>query len=53
MKPGFKTTEFWVTLAAVVATAIGEHLTGFVSWAPALTAVGYAISRGLVKMKET
>jgi len=52
MKPGWKTTEFWVTLVAqTVATwlvAFGqEALAGIIL--SAVSALGYTLSRGLAK----
>lgn len=61
MKPGYKTTEFWLSLAAFVvgslmasgaigsAGALGKAL-AFV--AAALTAAGYSYSRALAKSKD-
>lgn len=58
VKPGYKTTEFWLTAAAQglsllfasgaihAGTALGQVL-GVV--AMALTAAGYAVSRGIAK----
>ena len=48
MKPGFKTTEFWLTLAASVATTV---LPDFPITA-ALSVVAYVISRGWAKSKS-
>jgi len=58
MKPGYKTTEFWLSLAAMIVSmlfasgAISEgsdaaKVIGFV--AAALTSLGYSVSRGLAK----
>lgn len=53
MKPGWKTSEFWVTVltdAGFVATSLAGALPA--KWAAALTAAAsltYAVSRGLAK----
>ena len=60
-KPGYKTTEFWLSLAALVlgallaSGAIGEDsgsgkILAFA--ASALTALGYSVSRGMTKKGE-
>ena len=60
-KAGYKTTEFWLSLAALVlgaliaSGAIGEdsgtgQIIAFA--ASALTALGYSLSRGIVKKAE-
>jgi len=60
-KAGYKTTEFWLSLAALVlgaliaSGAIGEdsgtgQLVAFA--ASTLTALGYSLSRGMVKKAE-
>ena len=62
MKPGYKTTEFWLSLAAAIVGALlasgafedgsaVARLLGVV--ASALAAIGYAASRGFVKANET
>ena len=60
-KPGYKTTEFWLSLAALVlgallaSGAIGEESgTGKILAfaASALTALGYSVSRGMTKRGE-
>ncbi len=59
-KPGFKTSEFWLKLAAMVLTAIyaSGALTGNTALAVAgiaatiLGALGYTVSRTIVKSKE-
>mgnify|MGYP001571118399 CR=1 FL=1 len=56
MKPGYKTTEFWLTLVVTVTGVIGSIAdpTVFGKWGPALVAianVGYLISRSYVKGK--
>jgi hypothetical protein len=62
VKPGYKTTEFWLT---IIATVIGllessgvigagtqaEHVIGMV--AGILTALGYTVSRGIAKKGQT
>lgn len=57
MKPGFRTTEFWLTLAAMVVGSIyasgavesdsALRILGLVSGV--LGALGYTVSRGMVK----
>ncbi len=58
MKPGYKTTEFWLSVAAMVIGALiasgvfgDASMAGKVlAWAAsALAALGYSVSRGLVK----
>jgi len=57
-KPGYKTTEFWLSFAAIVvgaafasgvfpAESSGEKLLGLA--ATVLTALGYTVSRTMVK----
>lgn len=57
-KPGYKTTEFWLTIAAfIVGTMIASDAIGNTSalgralafLASALSAAGYSYSRGLAK----
>lgn len=53
VKPGYQTTEFWLTVATQLFAAIGT-LAGFLPepWGPALIAigtVGYNVSRGMTK----
>ncbi|MFL5310785.1 MAG: hypothetical protein ACJ79H_10075 [Myxococcales bacterium] len=54
MKPGIKTTEFWVSLAAGIWGALEPAAP---SWAraivPAVVSVAYALSRGLAKSSAT
>ena len=53
MKPGYKTTELLVTVLVIV----GQVIAASASWLPpryaalgaTLTAIGYALSRGLTK----
>lgn len=60
VKPGWKTTEFWLSAAATIfsllwgagvidpdASGTANRVAGIV--ASALTAVGYAVSRGMAK----
>lgn len=58
MKPGFKTTEFWLTLSLIITTAVTQSdlftkespIYGLlVAIAAGLAAAGYSISRGLTK----
>lgn len=52
VKAGYKTTEFWVTVAVITLTQLGTfHLPGKYGQtiATAAAAAGYAISRGLAK----
>lgn len=53
MKPGYKTTEFWITIVSVI-TSTATGLSGivepkFAAILGAIATVGYAISRGLAK----
>ena len=55
MKPGWKTTEFWASLALGVAVVI-ESVEGslpekYAAIAASVVAAAYAISRGLAKLK--
>ncbi len=63
MKPGYKTTEFWLTLVAMIvgavmasgileqtATNLDNQVVGLI--AMVLGGLGYTISRGFVKGKE-
>jgi len=53
MKPGYKTTEFYVALAPIVgsflATLLGELPDKYAAIASAISALGYAFSRGFAK----
>ena len=58
MKPGIKTTEWWLSLVAVLASLVlgsglivaGSTLEGVVTFiAGVLTSMGYTVSRGLAK----
>lgn len=55
-KPGYKTTEFWLSLLAVVVSAITPYLTGMPKTAQivgiigaVLTTLGYTTARTSVK----
>ena len=53
MKPGLKTTELWLTVAANVlidSGALGVP-DKYKAWTTAATTIGYAISRGLAKLQ--
>jgi len=54
MKAGWKTTEFWLSLAAAVVGVLAHY--GVVpegsSWEVVLAALGYTVSRAIVKAKE-
>lgn len=54
MKPGYKTTEFWVTtiasLAALVAALAGELSPKYAALTAGIAQGLYAISRGLAKL---
>lgn len=54
MKPGYKTTEFWLTLAtqvgALVSTVSDNLPPKYAAIAATVAAVGYALSRGLAKV---
>lgn len=61
-KPGYRTSEFWLSLLAIVLGVllasgfIGDESAagkGIAFAASALTALGYNISRGMVKKAET
>lgn len=53
MKPGWKTTEFWVTVATdvgvVAASAAGVLPEKYAALAASVSVVAYNISRGLAK----
>ena len=56
MTAGIKTTEFWLSLAALVAPFLREQLSGASPWQTVLTAViggltaiGYTASRTVLK----
>lgn len=61
MKAGWKTTEFWVALGAIGLDAFSPYVLGAAqsagentfTWASALIAGAYAISRGLAKRGST
>lgn len=49
VKPGVKTTEFWVTVGAM-ATAVAQHVPAPWGWITmAVASAAYALSRGLAK----
>lgn len=59
-KPGYKTTEFWLSLAATILTALyasgaikegsdSSVVKAVALAAAALTALGYSVSRGMAK----
>jgi hypothetical protein len=53
MKPGYKTTEFWVAVAtiigSVVSTLSGNLPDKYAALASAIASSAYALSRGLTK----
>ena len=54
MKPGYKTSEFWLMLASIGLTKSGigvdpEHVATVVDYLPMLGASIYAIARAIVK----
>jgi hypothetical protein len=53
MKPGYKTTEFYVALAPIVgsflAALLGELPDKYAALSSAISAVGYAFARGFTK----
>lgn len=60
-KPGYKTTEFWLTLVAMIITAL--YSSGLLDMTPkiagviglvatVLTALGYTVVRGSVKKEN-
>jgi hypothetical protein len=54
MKPGYKTTEFYIALLVIVGSTIAgaaEWLPPrYAAWASTLSAGAYALSRGLAKV---
>jgi hypothetical protein len=53
MKPGYKTTEFWLTLIAAIQPFIGEPVSRDKASAIAVLAVGlYSIARGIAKARK-
>lgn len=54
MKPGYKTTEFYVSLLIIVGStlfAIADKLPArYASWASAVAGAAYLLSRGLAKV---
>lgn len=49
VKSGVRTTEFWVTLAAM-ATAVAQHVPAPWGWVTmAVASAAYSLSRGLAK----
>lgn len=55
MKPGIKTTEFWITLTLIVvslaAAVLGEMDTSWAVSLAAILALGYKIGRILLKLR--
>lgn len=55
MKPGWKTSEFWLTVATdlgvVTAALAGELSPKYAAIAVATSKVAYAIARGLAKVR--
>lgn len=53
MKPGWKTTEFWITVATdvglVTAAAAGALPEKYAAYAVAISVAAYNIARGLAK----
>lgn len=49
VKPGIKTTEFWVTVGTIGAGVAGILPFTLPGWAVAAIAAAYAIARGLAK----
>ena len=59
MKPGLKTTEFWLALAAIVLVSLPQAFGDDNSWVKlagivgaALIAAGYIFGRSMVKVNE-
>lgn len=53
MKPGWKTTEFWVTLATSAWAIFGHQLPAAIQGVVvAVASAAYAVSRGVVKASE-
>ncbi len=48
MKPGYKTTEFWLTVGLFAADLLQDE--SMPSWAKAIGVGLYAVSRGLSKL---
>lgn len=52
MKPGYRTTEFWITIAASVWAAIAPGLPPqYQAAIPAIAGGLYSIARGIAKFK--
>jgi len=54
MRTGWKTTEFWLSLAAAVVGVLASY--GVIpegsAWETVLAALGYTVSRTIVKMRR-
>lgn len=54
MKPGWKTSEFWVTVTAVVGLVVSSAAASlspkYAAIGAAISTAAYAISRGLAKL---
>lgn len=54
MKPGYKTTEFWISLLIIVgssAFAVADKLPArYASWASSVAGAAYMLARGLAKV---
>lgn len=54
MKTGYRTTEFWITLLAIVGLVVSSAATAlsprFAAIGASVAAAAYAISRGLAKL---
>ncbi len=56
VKPGYRTTEFWVSgvpgLLITILQALGSYGVPLPTWVGPIMAAGYALSRGLAKKGE-
>jgi hypothetical protein len=54
MKPGYKTTEFWVALLVIIGSTVSALADAlpprFAAWASTIAGAAYALSRGLAKV---
>jgi hypothetical protein len=56
MKPGYRTTEFWISGVPGILLTVGQALLDFgvpfPSWVGPIMAAIYALSRGIAKRRE-
>lgn len=54
MKPGYKTTEFWVSLLIIVGSTVASFADKlpprYAAWASAVAGAAYMLARGLAKV---